>query len=71
MQIWALDSEGEINGVYRDGDVPGLYIMMGELLVFARDLELTRSSGNLAICRLYSKYVAMRKLYSPNYAEGC
>ncbi|KAL1685892.1 hypothetical protein GGG16DRAFT_118416 [Schizophyllum commune] len=36
--------EGEINGVYRDGDVPGLYIMM----------------GNLAICRLYSKYVAMQ-----------
>ncbi|KAI5892249.1 FAD/NAD(P)-binding domain-containing protein [Schizophyllum commune H4-8] len=43
-KIWALDSEGEINGVYRDGDVPGLYIMM----------------GNLAICRLYSKYVAMQ-----------
>ena len=37
LQIWALDSEGEINGVYRDGDVPGLYIMMGESLLFARD----------------------------------
>ena len=34
---WGLDDEGEINGVYRDGDVPGLYIMMGESLLFARD----------------------------------
>ena len=39
LQIWALDSEGEINGVYRDGDVAGLYIMMGELLVFIRDIS--------------------------------
>lgn len=43
-KIWNLDAEGEINGVFRDGDVEGLYVMM----------------GNLAVCRLYSKYVGLQ-----------
>ncbi|KIM39336.1 hypothetical protein M413DRAFT_74877, partial [Hebeloma cylindrosporum] len=41
---WGVDEEGEINGVWADSGVHGLYQMM----------------GNLAMCRFFSKHVALR-----------
>lgn len=43
--IWGLDEEGEIQSVWRDSGVEGLYCMM----------------GNLALCRFYSKHLALRE----------
>lgn len=31
--LWALDEEGEVNSVSRDCGVPGLYFMMGKLIL--------------------------------------
>ncbi|KAF8893477.1 hypothetical protein BD779DRAFT_1506493 [Infundibulicybe gibba] len=42
--IWGLNEEGEINGVWRDLGVPGLWSMI----------------GNLALCRFHSKHVALQ-----------
>ncbi|KAJ7761821.1 hypothetical protein B0H16DRAFT_539958 [Mycena metata] len=42
--IWGLNSEGEINGAWRDLGVPGLWYMM----------------GNLALGRFHSKHVALQ-----------
>ncbi|KAJ7347250.1 hypothetical protein DFH08DRAFT_867664 [Mycena albidolilacea] len=42
--IWGLNAEGEINGVWRDLGVPGLWYM----------------TGNLALCRFHSKHVALQ-----------
>ncbi|KAF9037135.1 hypothetical protein BJ165DRAFT_576244 [Panaeolus papilionaceus] len=42
--IWGLDEEGELNGVWRDLGVPGLWSMM----------------GNLALCRFHSTHVTLQ-----------
>jgi len=42
--IWGLNAEGEVNGVWRDLGVPGLWYML----------------GNLALCRFHSKHVALQ-----------
>ncbi|KAH8823482.1 hypothetical protein DL96DRAFT_1683551 [Flagelloscypha sp. PMI_526] len=42
--IWGLDQEGELKGVYRDLGVKGLWYM----------------AGNLCLCRIYSKYLALQ-----------
>jgi len=42
--IWGLDTEGEIQGCWRDLGIPGLWYMM----------------GNLAYCRFHSKHVALQ-----------
>ncbi|KAI0309230.1 hypothetical protein OF83DRAFT_93853 [Amylostereum chailletii] len=42
--VWNLDAEGEVRGVWRDVGVAGLYVMM----------------GNLALSRIYSKYLALQ-----------
>ncbi|KAF5378871.1 hypothetical protein D9615_006928 [Tricholomella constricta] len=42
--FWGLDPEGEINGVWRDLGMKGLWSMM----------------GNLALCRFHSKHVALQ-----------
>ncbi|KAF8209052.1 hypothetical protein K438DRAFT_1573180 [Mycena galopus ATCC 62051] len=42
--IWGLNAEGEINGVWRDLGVPGLWYM----------------TGNLALSRFHSKHVALQ-----------
>jgi len=42
--IWGLNSEGEINGAWRDLGVPGLWYMI----------------GNFALCRFHSKHVALQ-----------
>ncbi|TFK44042.1 hypothetical protein BDQ12DRAFT_730165 [Crucibulum laeve] len=42
--IWGLNKEGELNGVWRDLGVKGLWYMM----------------GNLALCRFHSKHVALQ-----------
>ncbi|KAF8191347.1 hypothetical protein BJ912DRAFT_1022034 [Pholiota molesta] len=44
IQMWGLNEEGEINGCYRDIGFKGLYNIM----------------GNLQLCRLYSKPVALQ-----------
>jgi len=43
-KIWGLNSEGEINGAWRDIGVPNMWYMM----------------GNLALCRFHSKHVALQ-----------
>ncbi|KAJ6467908.1 hypothetical protein C8R45DRAFT_1171515 [Mycena sanguinolenta] len=43
-RIWGINAEGEINGVWRDLGVPGLWYM----------------TGNLALCRFHSKHVALQ-----------
>ncbi|PPQ97225.1 hypothetical protein CVT26_000750 [Gymnopilus dilepis] len=42
--IWGLDDEGEINGVWRDLGVPGLWTML----------------GNLALCRFHSTHLTLQ-----------
>jgi len=42
--IWGLNKEGEINGVWRDIGVPGLWYVM----------------GNLALCRFHSTHTALQ-----------
>ncbi|THU96531.1 FAD/NAD(P)-binding domain-containing protein [Dendrothele bispora CBS 962.96] len=42
--IWGLDSDGEIQGTWRDLGVKGLWYIM----------------GNLALCRFYSKHMALQ-----------
>ncbi|KDQ51395.1 hypothetical protein JAAARDRAFT_140378 [Jaapia argillacea MUCL 33604] len=43
-QLWGLNAEGEINGVWRDLGVENLWFMM----------------GNLALCRFHSKHLALQ-----------
>jgi len=42
--VWGLDKEGELNGVWRDLGVKGIWSML----------------GNLALCRFHSKHVALQ-----------
>ncbi|KAJ3571074.1 hypothetical protein NP233_g3990 [Leucocoprinus birnbaumii] len=42
--IWGMDEEGELNGVWRSMGFDGLWYMM----------------GNLALCRFYSKHIALQ-----------
>lgn len=42
--VYGLDDEGEFYGLYRDMGIPGLWCMM----------------GNLALCRFYSKHIALQ-----------
>ncbi|KDR66354.1 hypothetical protein GALMADRAFT_259418 [Galerina marginata CBS 339.88] len=42
--IWGLNDEGELNGVWRDLGVPGLWMML----------------GNLALCRFHSTHIALQ-----------
>ncbi|EIW83191.1 FAD/NAD(P)-binding domain-containing protein [Coniophora puteana RWD-64-598 SS2] len=42
--IWGLNEEGEINGLANEVGLPGIWCMM----------------GNLALCRFYSKHVALQ-----------
>ncbi|KAG5720265.1 Flavin-containing monooxygenase YUCCA3 [Termitomyces sp. T112] len=42
--IWGLDPEGELNGIWRDLGVKGLWSML----------------GNLALCRFHSKHIALQ-----------
>ncbi|TFK35616.1 hypothetical protein BDQ12DRAFT_714647 [Crucibulum laeve] len=43
-EIWGMNSEGEINGVWRDMGFKGLWYVM----------------GNLAMCRFHSKHIALQ-----------
>ena len=42
--VWDLDSEGEINAMWRPSGHPGLWFL----------------GGNLALCRIMSRYLAMQ-----------
>jgi len=42
--IWGLNEEGEVNGVWKEFGVPGLWYML----------------GNLSLCRFHSKHVALQ-----------
>ncbi|KAL0567620.1 hypothetical protein V5O48_014372 [Marasmius crinis-equi] len=42
--IWGLNEEGELNGIYRDLGIPGLWYIM----------------GNLALARFHTKHVALQ-----------
>ncbi|KIK03022.1 hypothetical protein K443DRAFT_677178 [Laccaria amethystina LaAM-08-1] len=58
--LWGMDEEGEINGCWKDLGVPGLWYIM----------------GNLALCRFYSKTIALQikameeGLFSTRYGGG-
>ncbi|KAJ3480860.1 hypothetical protein NLJ89_g12254 [Agrocybe chaxingu] len=43
-RVWGLNSEGEINGAWRDLGVKGLWFMI----------------GNLALCRFHSSHLALQ-----------
>ncbi|KAG6860939.1 hypothetical protein C0995_005769 [Termitomyces sp. Mi166 len=49
--IWGFDPEGELNSVWRDMGVKGLWSML----------------GNLALCRFHSKHIALRACVFPLY----
>jgi hypothetical protein len=42
--IWGVDSEGEINGAWRDLGIPGLWYM----------------TGNFGLCRIHSLHLALQ-----------
>ncbi|KXN87226.1 putative indole-3-pyruvate monooxygenase YUCCA8 [Leucoagaricus sp. SymC.cos] len=53
--VWGMDDEGELNGVWRDMGFKGLWYMM----------------GNLALCRFYSKHIALQiKAMEENLFDG-
>ena len=45
--LWGMDEEGEINGCWKDLGIPGLWYIMGMLLLFRRENSCSffRSSG--------------------------
>jgi len=47
--IWGLNEEGELNGVWRDLGVRGLWYMI----------------GNLALCRFHSTHLTLRTSFAP------
>jgi len=58
-----MDSDGEIMGTWRYLGVPGLWYGMGTFdssVNFCRHAVLITLKGNLALCRFYSKHMAMR-----------
>lgn len=64
-RIWGMDEEGEINGIWREPGIRGLWPVMGKSLF--EDLKGSADegcTGNLALCRFYSKHLAMRKCQS-------
>lgn len=44
VDVWDLDEEGELNGMWRPSGHPGFWYM----------------GGNLAICRIYSRFLALQ-----------
>lgn len=69
--IWGLNSEGEINGAWRDLGIPNMWYIMGQffpilLLSLFLVLEMMTKhfrffTGNLALCRFHTSHVALRK----------
>jgi hypothetical protein len=61
-RIWGLDEEKEIRGLWRDLGIPHMWAMMGMSSGSANlIMNLNDLLGNLALCRFYSKHVALRK----------
>ena len=62
--IWGLDEEGELKGCYADSGLEGMWNIMGTTSS-RRDSDLADLlvplQGNLALCRFYSKHIALRK----------
>ena len=48
-QIWGLDGDNELRGAWRDIGVDNMWCM----------------TGNLAMCRYYSRHVALREFFPP------
>lgn len=64
-EVWGLDDEGELQGVWKDTGIPGLWVMMGqdESNLFVHRRLLTSSlTGSLQQSRFHSKHVALREL---------
>ena len=64
--IWGFDAEGELNGVWRDLEVKGLWSMLGTSLacpcsIFFYSALVKCSAGNLMLSRFHSKHVVLRK----------
>ena len=62
--IWGLDPEGELNGVWRDLGVKGLWSMVGKLSLFSFSALVKFAGGDFMSCRFYSKHVALRTWFS-------
>jgi hypothetical protein len=63
--IWGLDEEKELRGVWRDLGIPHLWTMMGVWFSLLKIKKLNNDLlGNLAMCRFYSKHIALRTLNS-------
>ena len=60
--IWGLDPEGEVNGVWRDLGVKGLWSVMGKFSfpLSSSSASLKFAGGGLMTCRFHSKHVALR-----------
>ena len=62
--LWGVNEEGEINGCYRDLGYQGLWYIMGELKnhnFWVLIIHYSGCKGNLALCRFYSKHIALRE----------
>jgi len=60
--IWGLDEEGELNGVWRDLGVPGLWYMMGE---FAWVFEGSKLTSNALIIKATLLFAVSTPSISP------
>jgi hypothetical protein len=56
-----MDDEGEINGTWRDMGIKGMWYMMGKFFKEFWSFLNQLVPGNLALCRFYSKHLALRK----------
>ena len=64
--IWGFDTEGELNGVWRDLGVKGLWSMLGvpPSPILHSDLVEWSAGSSMMLSRFYSKHVALRRSFS-------
>ena len=63
-KIWGMNSEGEINGIWRDIGVSNMWCALGIAFLFDFCSVCILScilAGNLALCRFHSKHIALRR----------
>jgi hypothetical protein len=62
-EIWGLDEEGEVPGLWKKSGVPGIWVMMGKRLrgEWYIILNTSLTTGNLKMARFYSKLQALRE----------
>ena len=64
--IWGLDTEGELRGAWRElSPLKNIWVMVGTCGSFLSHVSFLISlAGNLAWSRVFSKFLALRRLFA-------